>query len=210
MLAIAVTHSTWMQADPPPSRASSLPQGFEPTQRYRLHEHPLRRTPRRPLAQGGQTGAASSLAGTGSRPGHPASGGRSQALRMRWPVGLPHHAPAGGTAQASRAGASAAQALPWAECAGGRQGCRDRPVRRRPAPGKRRVAGDGAVQPDPAHRPRRPHRHAFSPVCATWRSPRRRRRSACITRRIPRRRSPVPSAATSRKMPAACTASSTV
>ncbi len=76
-----------------------------------------------------------------------------------------------------------------------------------PCPGKRRVAGDGAVQPDPAHRPRRPHRAASARV-----------RNLAISQAAapfglyyapdPRRRSPAPSAAMSRKTPAACTASS--
>ena len=43
----------------------------------------------------------------------------------------------------------------------------------------------------------------FSPAYAIWRSPSRRHRSACITRRIRPRKSPVPSAATWRKMPVA-------
>ncbi len=45
-----------------------------------------------------------------------------------------------------------------------------------------------------------------SRACATWRFPKRPRRTACITRPIRRRRSPAPSAATSPRIRAACIA----
>lgn len=46
----------------------------------------------------------------------------------------------------------------------------------------------------------------YSPAYATWRSPRPRHPSTCITPLIRPRRSPAPSVATSPKMPVACTA----
>ena len=57
-----------------------------------------------------------------------------------------------------------------------------------------------------ARRPGRPRSRACSRACATSRSPRPRRRTASITRPIPRRRSPARSAATWPRTRAACTA----
>ena len=79
-------------------------------------------------------------------------------------------------------------------------------VRRRAAAEGRRAARARQVQAHPRDRLRQPLRRRRAGRHQSRDQPGGRRIAASITRRIRRRRSPAPSAATSRKTPAACTA----
>ena len=79
-------------------------------------------------------------------------------------------------------------------------------VGRRAAARQWRAAQPGEDEAHPARSIRWRAPPSSSPACATWPSPKRRRRTASTTRPIPVRRSPAPSAATWPRTPAACIA----
>ena len=159
-------------------------------------------------AHRGQGGLVGSPARRPAGSSDPSPRRRPQTLRMRWPLGLPHRAIAGGIARAPRP----VQAL--------LRLCHQRGV-----PVVARGAGTGLsggalplaqgillVMARFNRIRRSTHKGAMpgsSLACATWRSPRQQRLTAYITRRTLPRRSPAPSAATSPKTPAACIASNT-
>ena len=131
---------------------------------------------------------------------------RDEAVRKRRADRLPADAHGGGAAGDHRAGLRRCWLLPRRRHQGGAARRRHLAVRRRAAAGRRRAARHGQVQPHHGHRFRQPRRgggagrHQSRDHATRWRMP------ASITRPIRPRRSPAPSAATWRRIPAACTA----
>ena len=131
---------------------------------------------------------------------------RDAALRIRRADRLQAIADGGGAAGDHRAGRGRAALLPRQRHPGGAARRGHLAVRRRAAAGRRRAARHGQVQPHPRDRLRQPRRGGRARRHQSRHQHGGRRPRASTTRPIRRRRSPAPSAATSRRIPAACIA----
>ena len=133
-------------------------------------------------------------------------GAGDAALRKRRAHRLSGASDGGRAAGDDRAGVRRARLLPPRRHQGGAARGRDLAVGRRAAARRRRSSRHGQIQSHPRHRFRQPRRrgrarrHQSCGLAGGAKAP------ASITRPIRRRRSPAPSAATSRKIPAACIA----
>ena len=131
---------------------------------------------------------------------------RDAALRVRRADRLPAVADGGGAAGDHRAGRARCCAIATTTASGGAARRRHLAVGRRAAAGRRRAARHGQVQPHPRDRFRQPRRGGRAGRHQSRHQHGGGRPRASTTRPIRRRRSPAPSAATSRRIPAACIA----
>ena len=138
-----------------------------------------------------------------------AVGERHAAVRERWPHRLSPASDGGRAAGNHRTGRGRARLLSCPRHQGGAARGGHLAVGGRAAARRRRPSRHGQVQSHPRARFRQPGRrrragrHQSRHHAKRWSTP------ASITRPIRRRRSPAPSAATSRRIPAACTVSNT-